>query len=51
MTNARGENFEPIIIGPQVLNEHSPNEKQPVHSMLEADKWLFQILKDYTESL
>jgi len=51
MTNARGENFGPIIIGPQVLNEHSPNEKQPVHSMLEADKWLFQIVKDYTESV
>ncbi len=50
MKNAKGENFEPIIIGPAVLNEHSPNEKQPIHSMLEVDKWLFQIIKDYTEN-
>lgn len=51
MTNARGEKFEPIIIGPTVLNEHSSNEKQPIHSMLEVDKWLFQIIKDYTQSV
>ena len=50
MKNARNENFGPIVIGPAVLNEHSPNEKQPIHSMLEVDKWLFQIVKDYTES-
>ena len=50
MKNARNEHFEPIVIGPAVLNEHSRNEKQPIHSMLEVDKWLFQIVKDYTES-
>jgi tripeptide aminopeptidase len=49
-TNARGEKFDAVLIGPHIEEAHTVRERIDWKSLVEARKWLEQIIVQYSQS-
>ncbi len=47
-TNAYGEPFDSVLIGPHIQDAHTVNEKIEWQSLIDANRWLGAIIQEYT---
>lgn len=49
-TNARGEQFDAVLIGPQIEDAHTVRERVNWQTLLKANQWLGEIIRQYSAS-
>ena len=49
-TNADGEQFDAVLIGPQIEEAHTVRERTNWQTLLKANQWLGEIIRQYTNS-
>lgn len=47
-TNARGEKFDAVLVGPNIEEAHTKRERIDWQSLVQADQWLGHIIDEYT---